>query len=117
MANNTPLKTKFKSYRGITFKADVYAEADVTDEPLDLAGYEARMQVRDGYGGTLIADLSIGSGLSFPGLGIVRIEISASETEAMAVGSYRYDLEIESPGGVVDQLIYGAFQVKDSITT
>jgi len=117
MAGNAPLKAKLVSRRGITFKYDVVTSSDITGEPLDTDGYVARMQIRDGYGGDLIADLNTANGGTvFPGLGICRIFISATDTEAMTVGSYRYDLEIEDAGGEVTQLIYGSYQVKDSVT-
>lgn len=105
-----PVKQKYTAYRGITFLEHVYAQ-DGLEEPLDFTGWEARMELRVDYGSDVIATPTVTINRA-----MITMELSAAETLALDVGSYRYDLEVEAPNGRVFQLLYGTIRVKDSIT-
>lgn len=113
-ATSAPVKKKLIVRRGITLSELVFV-ADGLTEPVDLDGYDARMQIRSDFGGEIVADLSLGEGISIH-RNRVEINIPAAQTESFLPGSYKYDLEIESPDGTVFQLSYGSVSVKDSIT-
>ena len=105
-----PIKQKYTMYRGITFHEHVYAQ-DGLHEPLNLNGWDARMEMRVDYGSPVIATPTVTIKRA-----MVSMELSAAETAALDTGSYRYDLEIEAPNGRVFQLLYGTIRVKDSVT-
>ncbi|HHH9575243.1 TPA: hypothetical protein ACP322_006634, partial [Pseudomonas aeruginosa] len=60
--------------------------------PVDLAGAEVRMQIRDAPDGTVLMTLALGSGLEIAGAGTISREISASDTAALAWASAVYDV-------------------------
>jgi hypothetical protein len=89
--------------------------------PQDLAGYIARMKVKDKVGGTEYLELTTGSGggieLDNTGKAIV-LTLSATVTEQIASWKKAvYDLELESPTGIVTALFEGAITVSPEITT
>lgn len=110
-----PVKTKYTSYRGITFKEAVYIH-DNLSQPVEMDGWVGRMQVRSDYGTAVVLDLTTANG----GLTIERNRIvivaTDDQTAALTVGAYKFDLEVESPDGTVLPLVYGSFKVKDWIT-
>lgn len=87
--------------------------------PVPIAGYAARMSIKDRIGGTELLRLDTTNG------GIVldstnctiTLEIDASVTALLAWRSGVYDLEMESPTGVVTALVSGAVTVAAEITT
>ena len=105
-----PVKQKYTAYRGITFLENVYAQ-DGLEEPLNFNGWAARMELRTAPGEPVVAtpDVTVNRAM-------ISMELSAADTLALDVGSYRYDLEIEAPNGRVFQLLYGTIKVKDTIT-
>ena len=105
-----PVKQKYTAYRGITFLEHVYVQ-DGLEEPLDFTGWQARMELRVDYGTEVIVSPSVNINKA-----MITIELTAAQTLALDVGSYRYDLEVEAPNGRVFQLLYGTIRVKDSIT-
>lgn len=89
--------------------------------PQDLAGYIARMKVKDKVGGTEYLELTTDSGggieLDNTGKAIV-LTLSATVTEQIASWKKAvYDLELESPTGIVTALFEGAITVSPEITT
>ena len=88
--------------------------------PQSLAGYTARMQIKDRIGGTVLASLT-----SLPGGGIVlddavkviEITITAEQSEAFAWTSAVYDLELVSAARKVTALLEGAVSVSGEVTT
>ena len=85
---------------------------------IDLTGATARMQVRPEIdSATIIISLTIGNGrLTISGaLGEIEILISATDTTALEVGNYYYDLELVQ-GDFVTRLIEGRFYVKGEVT-
>lgn len=82
--------------------------------PVPLAGYEGRLTIRGTVGGTALVSLT-----SNPAAGIViddtektiTITISATATAALEPGVGVFELEMQSAGGVVTQLLYGTVSI------
>jgi len=88
--------------------------------PHSLAGYTARMQIKDRVGGSVRLELTsgVGGGIALDDAGkVIEITISAEQSEGFAWASGVYDLELVSPGGVVTALLEGAVTVSAEITT
>lgn len=89
--------------------------------PVNLTGYSARMQVRDGYdGGSAIVSLTSGTGITLGGTaGTIALALSATTTAAIDAtpsGQYVYDLELVSGAGYVTRLVEGTFIVEPEVT-
>tara|TARA_A100001201_G_scaffold69915_3_gene64422 strand:+ start:1281 stop:1670 length:390 start_codon:yes stop_codon:yes gene_type:complete len=105
---------------------------DSTGSPVDLTNYQARMQIRSDYGGTLYATLSSsrasdGTGLNMSGSngttpptsGSVGVFISAASSSAFTFSEGRYDLEMVSGSGAneyVTRLLEGKVKLSKNIT-
>jgi len=88
--------------------------------PVNLTGYTARMQVRDGYdGSTAIVSLTSGTGITLGGTaGTIVLALSAIATSAIDAtpsGQYVYDLELVN-GSTVTRLVEGTFIVSPEVT-
>jgi hypothetical protein len=106
--------------RGATH--DVTMTLTVDDATLPLVGYTARMQVRDTphQDGTLLTELSTSNGMLIidGAAGTIRRLLTAAQTQALAEGSYFYDLKLTSgSGAAADYHIEGPFTVEDSVTS
>ncbi|MEG9556862.1 hypothetical protein ACTMQP_21235 [Pseudomonas aeruginosa] len=75
--------------------------------PVDLAGAEVRMQIRDAPGGTVLMTLALGSGLDLAGAGTISREISASATAALEWSAAVYDVDVTYPDGTVHRYYSG----------
>ena len=87
--------------------------------PQDLSGYTARMTIKDRVGGTTLLSLTTTNG----GIEIddnaktILLIVEAADTAAITWLRGVYDLELESPGGVVTRLMSGRIMVSDEVTT
>uniref|UniRef100_UPI000EB2499D hypothetical protein n=2 Tax=Pseudomonas TaxID=286 RepID=UPI000EB2499D len=79
--------------------------------PVDLAGAEVRMQIRDAPGGTVLMTLALGSGLDLAGAGTISREISASATAALEWSAAVYDVDVTYPDGTVHRYYSGPITV------
>jgi hypothetical protein len=106
----------FESGQGETFQTVVTWEIDET--PVDITGYSARMQLRKRHASTDAAiSLTDGDGLELGGAaGTVAVTIAADLTSAIAHGKYVYDIELESPSGVVKRLLKGTIDLSPEVT-
>jgi hypothetical protein len=87
--------------------------------PIDISGYESRLQVRERYNSTepLIDLNSSGSGITMGGsAGTIDVFIDDSVTTLLPPGEHVYDLEIISPSLYVDRLLEGKFIVTPEVT-
>ena len=108
--------------QGATWQIEVeYLDPD--GDPVDLTGYEIRMQVRSTYAdqdgsNTPLVDLSIGSGVTVTSAvgGTFRLTIDRDDSVALPPGNWVYDMEIESAGGQVTRLFYGRALVRPEVT-
>lgn len=88
--------------------------------PQDLAGYKARMKLKDKAGGTEYLELSTeDSRIALDDVGkSITLTLPASVTEQILTWKKAvYDLELESPTGIVTALFAGAITVTPEITT
>ena len=89
---------------------------DKNKRPVNLTGYTAKMQVRASASSpVVIFELSTANGrISFPGAGVVQLDISASDTDTIGAGVY--DLKLYAPAGQEIRFIEGKFTVLPGVT-
>jgi hypothetical protein len=100
---------------------------DASGDALDLTGYEARGIVKYRYSSTnTLIDLNptIVSGVtgSAYASGLIDVYLSGSQTSALPVGDFVYDIEKYPSGasnteGAVDKILAGGFLVYPQVTT
>jgi len=125
-------KYNFTIEQGATVDFEI-AYADSNGDPIDLTGYNARMQFRPAAGSqTLYLTLSsslgpCGTGLNMSGSaginpptsGTIGIYISAVTSSQLDFASAQYDLEIASGSGdcaVVTRLLEGSVRLSKNVT-
>jgi len=111
----TPGKLNLLCPQGSTFSRTLTYKLD--DSPVDLTGYDARLQVREyHYSDDFVVNLSNLSGITLGGsAGTITVFIAASATQELVPGSYVYDLELVA-GGTVTRLVEGKFTVTPEVT-
>lgn len=88
--------------------------------PQSLAGYAARMQIKDHAGGAVLISLTsdIDGGIALDDVAkLIGVTITATQTEAIGWTAGVYDLEVVSPNGTVEALLEGTVSVLAEITT
>lgn len=100
--------------QGTTFVANIrYLDSD--KNPINIAGFEARSQMRKSYTAanahTLTANVIDGAG------GNVTISMTAADTANVVSGRYVYDVEVyESNTGTVYRIVEGQITVYPEVT-
>lgn len=92
--------------------------------PFDFTGCTAALQVRERYGSPVLAELSLGSGISLNAGGEIVLEFTDVVTDALGAtadpskprSKAKYDLEITFPSGDVRRVIQGAIILGSNIT-
>jgi hypothetical protein len=104
--------------QGATFTLGVrYLDSD--EDPIDLDGYSARMQIRPyAESDDVIVTIDTGSngGITIESDWQIDIEIDADTTETFNEYCGVYDLEIESANGVVTRLLQGKVTISPEVT-
>lgn len=109
-----PAEYPIKMRQGDTYKRTLTWLVSKT--PVDLTGYDARLQIRESADDTTAA-LDASDYLTLGGEeGTIDIEIPANETATLDPGRYVYDLEVESAGGEVTTLLAGSVKVTAEVT-
>ena len=105
--------------KGADFLPGVITWKDSDDVAINITGYTARMQVRKDFTSTSILELTTeNSRIALGGsAGTITLSVLASITAALTAGTYRYDLELISSGGVVTRLLEGSILVSENVTT
>lgn len=86
-------------------------------EPVDLSGWTARLQVRSSAASpTVLIDLESPTEIVLGSDGTIWTQLSSAQTDALAAGTYRYDLRLEDGDGQVLYLVEGALKVKEPVT-
>lgn len=91
----------------------------VYSPPVSLVGYSARMHIRKSLAdATAILELtSTGGDIILGGTeGSIQILVPAADTAALTFASAVYDLELESPTGVVTRLMEGKVSLRKEVT-
>lgn len=128
-------KYSFSIEQGSTVDFEI-AYKDSAGEPIDLTGYQARMQIKDNAGGSTTyitlsssaepspcgtgLNMSGSNGLNPPESGTIGILIAAVSTSQFTFDSAVYDLEIASGSGdctVVTRLVEGNVKLIKEVTT
>lgn len=114
----TPGLLDLNCYQGASF--DYTLTWQTNGAPVNLTGYTARMQVRDGYdGATAVVSLTSGSGITLGGTaGTIALALTPTVTAAIDAtpsGQYVYDLELVN-GSAVTRLVQGNFIVSPEVT-
>lgn len=111
----TPGKLKLLCPQGSTFSRTLTYKVDST--PVDLTGYEARLQVREyHYSDDFVISLTDTSGITLGGsAGTIDVLVDATTTTELVPGDYVYDLELIASGNVT-RLIEGQFVVTPEVT-
>lgn len=106
--------------QGTTWRGE-FDYLDATGGPIDLTGYTARMQIRPSPDSTdLIEDLSSEGGS--PGIllggsdGTISFTVHAQVTATVDAKTYKYDINITSPGGEVTRVLEGDINVTAAVT-
>lgn len=111
-----PANLDLVMYQGASW--DYQLTWNVSNAPVDLTSYTARMQVRPTYDSTAVAlSLTTGSGITLGGTaGTILLEASAVTTAGVAEGQYVYDLELVTASNGVTRLVGGNFIVDPEVT-
>lgn len=111
-------KLDFIIEQGATFRRVISWKNDA-DVPFDLTDYTARMQVRAHLSSPIpiITLTTENDGLTIDGEdGQLVLTISAEATDDLTLNDGVYDLEVESPEGVVTRLLQGRVIIERSVT-
>jgi hypothetical protein len=103
--------------QGATFQR-VITWKNSAGNPINVTGYSAVMQVRDGAcAQPKIIELSTTNGRIVTGgaLGTITLTISAADSDDLPVGQFVYDLEMTNAGNVT-RLLEGSFTVTREVT-
>lgn len=110
--------------QGATFRK-TFRWSDSNGDPHDLTAWSARMQIRrqiKSTGDPLLeltsgdGDITLGDGLAGDTDPNVEVLITDEATGGLPDGSWKYDLELESPGGEVTRLVEGTAKVRPEVT-
>ena len=106
----------FTIFQGATFD-DYITVSDNAKNPVNLTGYNVRMQIRDQYDGKVILDLTTANNrISIvPTQGKIMIKISHTDTGNLAPGVYVYDIELFN-NTRVDRYLQGTITVSAGVT-
>lgn len=115
----TPSKLNFILRRGSTLRRTLtWYQDERQTTPVDLTGYDAKMQIRD-LSGVLVIELSVfNGGITLGGAaGTISLYISDTASGAVVEDKCIYDLEMTATNGDVIPLVAGSFSFQDQITT
>lgn len=105
--------------QGATFRR-TFTWLDETEQPVNLTGCSARMQVRATHKAPttwLSLTTALNGGITLTPLeGKITMVLSATATAALPVGKGVYDLEVVMVNGDVHRVLEGTFTVKPEVT-
>ncbi|GGX11080.1 hypothetical protein GCM10007242_16400 [Pigmentiphaga litoralis] len=103
--------------QGDTWALEILLQ-DEQDQPVDLTGATAKMQLRPfPSSAVLVAELSTeNERIKIEQAGKIILSLSAEVTAALPVRSGVYDLEVKLSTGVVTKIIGGSYQVLAEVT-
>jgi hypothetical protein len=86
---------------------------------VNLTGYTARLQARVDYADTttVLSMTTAGGGITLGGAaGTITLDQTATQTTALSVGSFVYDLELVSSANFVIRLLQGELNISAEVT-
>ena len=106
----------FTIEQGATFNLLLTWKIDTV--PVNLTGYTARLQARiDVDEVDTILSLTTGFGITLGGAaGTISLDQTGTQTAVLPAGTYVYDLELQSAGGVVTRLVQGELLISAEVT-
>lgn len=114
------VKQNLEIEQGATFRYNVYWKDENTGAAIDITGYSARMHIRASHDAPdpPLLELTDANGrLALGGsAGTIQMTVTAVDTAALTFTEGVYDLELVSPGGEVDRLLYGGVEVTPEVT-
>lgn len=100
--------------KGATWDATVYWK-DPNGNPINLTGYTAKLQISTQYGVSTSLELSSGNGITiYPTEGKLVITATPTQTGALAIGKYVYELEL-SVGTNIYRILEGELNVSNQV--
>jgi len=113
--------------QGATFRQQLTWDTGMPALPVDLTGYVAHAQVRDDFGGAVLADMSSDAAYVAPagvqgaiGLGgatgTITLYLPPSATSLLAFDSAVYDLKLTASNGDVGFLVKGKVKLVQQVT-
>ena len=122
-------KYSFTIEQGATVDFEI-AYKDSSGNPIDLTGYQARMQLRPGPGSDVLyislssslavdgtgLNLSGSGGLKPPTSGTIGVYISAVSSSQLSFDLASYDLELASSDGTVTRILEGKVKLSQEVT-
>ncbi len=107
----------FTIEQGATFNLVMTWKIDTV--PVNLTGYTARLQARVAVEdtATVLSMTTAGGGITLGGAaGTITLDQTATQTTALAVGSFVYDLELISSANFVTRLLQGELIISAEVT-
>lgn len=118
MATNistVPAIVNYETWQGDSWSPGTIT-CDVGGTVIDFTGYSAKMEIRTGLSGDLIKTLTDTSGIMMGSDGTIVLSMTAAETNAIAAGEYRYDLQVADTNGSITTYFSGTFTIFSDIT-
>lgn len=113
-----PATYNFSIYQGATWARQMTYK-DGNGNVINLSGYLCRLKIRQTWGGTVLLSLSNGAegGITVAATSPnITVTLTPTQTDALTFQKAVYDMELESPAGVVDRLIEGVVTLKKAVT-
>lgn len=117
LVSSTNVETTLLLDRGQDFEA-VFRLIDGAGDPLDLAGYDVRLQARTFFGENSVSvlDVSLSAGtLTLTDPGEITLPLTAAETSALSPGRFPYKVELIDPSLKRDVVQVGTLVIKTGI--
>lgn len=90
---------------------------DGAGNPINIAAYSAKMQIRKKIGSDLVAEFSTVNGkIILTNLGVIKFLVLATETATLPAGNFIYDFKLFDGSGVPSILFRGSFIIKAAVT-
>ena len=113
----SPTVIALNDVSSINFDAYVSGGAVKSYTPIDLTSYTAAMQIRDTFGGNILASIDTTSGITLdPTPQTITLLIDRATTEAFTFTSGVYDLQLIDGSNKETTILKGQFFVKEEVT-
>ena len=101
--------------QGATYKLSLEYK-DKYGQPINLTGCTYAMEVRDTYGGKLLADFTPYISSPDPVNGLINVEVPAEITDTYSFDKARHDLVVIYSDGTVERIIEGRAFLNQAVT-